>query len=327
MWILWSLAAAASVCLAVSLYCYMVAFYSPPRKPKREDVLEIPEGEIYEVFRGDMENWILTNRSLPRQEVSITSDDGLKLWGTYYEYAPGAPIELMFHGYRGNAERDLSGGVERCFRLGRSVLVVDQRCCGRSEGRTITFGIREHRDCLRWLDFMLERFGPDVKIILTGVSMGAATVLMAGGCDLPPNVIGILADCGYSSARDIMADVMKNMGVPSGLGYPFVKLGARLFGGFDPDETSPVEAVKRCKVPMIFYHGETDDFVPCAMSRKNFEACVSRKALVTIPGAGHGLCYPVARDRYVQTLGEFFGPEASWQGDVPAHAQIYRQTQ
>jgi fermentation-respiration switch protein FrsA (DUF1100 family) len=207
------------------------------------------------------------------------------------------------------------------------VLVVDQRCCGRSEGRTITFGIREHRDCLRWLDFMLERFGPDVKIILTGVSMGAATVLMAGGCDLPPNVIGILADCGYSSARDIMADVMKKMGVPSGLGYPFVKLGARLFGGFDPDETSPVEAVKRCKVPVIFYHGETDDFVPCAMSRKNFEACVSRKALVTIPGAGHGLCYPVARDRYVQTLGEFFGPEASWQGDVPAHAQIYRQTQ
>ena len=222
MWILWSLAAAAAVCLAVSLYCYMVAFYSPPRKPKREDVLEIPEGEIYEVFREDMENWILTNRSLPRQEVSITSDDGLKLWGTYYEYAPGAPIELMFHGYRGNAERDLSGGVERCFRLGRSVLVVDQRCCGRSEGRTITFGIREHRDCLRWLDFMLERFGPDVKIILTGVSMGAATGLMAGGCDLPPNVIGILADCGYSSARDIMADVMKKMGVPSGLGYPFV---------------------------------------------------------------------------------------------------------
>ena len=327
MWILWGLLAAAAVCLAISLYCYIVAFYAPPRKPKREDILEIPEGEIYEVFREDMENWIRWNRSLPRQEVEITTFDGLKLHGKYYEYAPGAPIELMFHGYRGDAERDLSGGVERCFRLGRSVLVVDQRCCGLSQGRTITFGIREHRDCLCWLDYLLERFGPDVKIILTGVSMGAATVLMAGGCDLPPNVIGILADCGYSSARAIMEEVLRNMGLPPKLGYPFVKLGARLFGGFDPDETSPLEAVKHCKVPVIFYHGETDDFVPCDMSRMNFEACASRKALVTIPGAGHGLCYPVARDLYVQTLGEFFGPEASWQGAVPAHGQIYRQTQ
>ena len=248
---------------------------------------------------------------MPQQQFTVTSFDGLKLVGNYYEYAPGAPIELMFHGYRGSGERDLNGGVQRCFKLGRSALIVEQRASGKSQGSVITFGIREHRDCLVWVDFMVKHFGPDVKIILTGISMGASTVLMAGGCDLPENVIGILADCGYSTARDIIQIVIKKMGLPVKLSYPFVKLGARLFGGFDLEETSPVEMLKKCKVPVIFFHGESDDFVPCDMSRVNFEACASRKQLVTVPGAGHGLSYPVAQESYLKAAGEFFAPETS----------------
>jgi len=311
MLIFWILLGVVVVCVGIAYWCYRIAFYAPPRKPTSGDAIELPEGEIYEVSWEDMENWIRQVRAMPQKDVEITSFDGLKLRGKYYEYAPGAPIELMFHGYRGNSERDLPGGVERCFRVGRSALIVDQRCSGRSDGKTITFGVYEHRDCLKWIDFMIDRFGKDVKIILTGISMGAATVLMAGGKELPENVIGILADCGYTSARDIMQLEIRKMGLPPKLSYPFVKLGARIFGGFDPDAFSPVEAVKACKVPVIFYHGEADDFVPCYMSQENFDACASRKALVTIPGAGHGLCYPVDRDRYVKTLADFFGPEAS----------------
>ena len=248
---------------------------------------------------------------MAHKEVSITSFDGLTLYGKFYEYAPGAPIELMFHGYRGSAERDLAGGVQRCFQVGRSALIVDQRCSGKSDGRVITFGIREHRDCLSWVRFMVQHFGADVKIILTGISMGAATVLMAGGCSLPENVIGILADCGYSSPRDIIRKVTRQMGLPVEIGYFFVKLGAKLYGGFDLEEMSPVEMVKHCKVPVIFFHGENDDYVPCEMSRINYEACLSKKQLVTIPGAGHGLCYPVAPEQYLTALREFFGPNAS----------------
>ena len=308
--IFWILGALIALILIISYICYRMAFYALPRKPMG-DAIEIPEGEIYEVFREPMERWAKEVRAMPRQSFSIRSFDGLTLWGNFYEYAPGAPIELMFHGYRGSAERDLPGGVQRCFRVGRSALIVDQRCSGKSDGHTITFGIKEHKDCLAWVDFMVRHFGPDVKIILTGISMGAATVLMAGGCELPGNVIGILADCGYSSAKDIIKVVIKSMGLPVALAYPFVKLGARLFGGFDLEETSPEEAVKRCKVPVIFYHGESDDFVPCHMSRVNFEACASRKRLVTIPGAGHGLSYPVDQERYLRELRDFFGPEAS----------------
>ena len=292
-------------------WCFRFAFYAANKPKEPTDAIDIPEGEIYEPFRPLMENWAREVRAMPCEEMTIRSFDGLTLHGRYYEYAPGAPMEIMFHGYRGNAERDLSGGVQRCFMLGRSCLIVDQRCSGRSGGHVITFGINEHRDCLAWIDHALKRFGPDVKIILTGISMGASTVLMTADKDLPDNVIGILADCGFTSAKAIIRKVIRQMGLPAGLCYPFVKLAAKLFGHFDLEEDSAIEAVKHAKVPVIFFHGEADDFVPCDMSRENFEACTSRKRLVTVPGAGHGLSFPIDQQGYLKEAGEFFNPETA----------------
>ena len=303
----------AAAVLMASYLCFRMAFYAPRKKLSDSEEIDIPEGEIYEPYRPQMERWTREVRAMPREHFTITSFDGLELHGDFFECAPGAPIELMLHGYRGSAERDLSGGVQRCFLLGRSVLLVDQRCSRRSQGDVITFGIREHRDCLSWLDFMVDHFGPERKIILTGISMGAATVMMAADKDLPSNVIGILADCGYTSPKDIICKVIRDMGISPALGYPFVKLGAKLFGRFDLEEDSPEEALKNAKVPVIFYHGEDDDFVPCDMSRRNYAACASRKALITVSGAGHGLSYPVEPERYLKTLADFFGPEASSQ--------------
>ena len=314
--LLWLLGAAAVCVLLVPLVawiCFIRVFYSPARKVPAEDKFDLPEGDIYKPHREEMIGWMTAARKGPYEEMSVTSFDGLNLYANYYEYAPGAPIELMFHGYRGSAQRDLSGGVKRCFALGRSAFIVDQRGSGRSDGTVISFGINEHRDCLRWVDFMLEHFGPDVKIILTGISMGASTVLIAAGQPLPPNVIGVLADCGFSSARSIIKNTIRGMNLPADLLYPFVRLGARLYGHFDLEETSSVEAVKSCQVPAIFFHGEADDFVPCSMSRENYEACVSRKQLVLIPGAGHGLSFPADQEVYLKALGDFFGPEASAQ--------------
>lgn len=315
LWILLALAAVVLIVLLISYLCFRKAFLADRSVKPDPDVIEIPVGEIYEPWREKMEAWSREVRAMPHEEFAIQSFDGLTLHGNFYEYAPGAPIELMFHGYRGSAERDLPGGVQRCFRVGRSALIVDQRCSGRSQGKVITFGIREHRDCLSWVDFMVNHFGPDVKIILTGISMGASTVLMAAGEKLPENVIGVLGDCGYSSPKAIIKVVIRQMGIPAWLGYPFVKLGARVFGGFDLEETSPEEALKRAKVPVILFHGEDDDFVPCEMSRVNYDACDSRKALVTIPGAGHGLSYAVDPQGYLKALREFFGPGASYSGE------------
>ena len=305
------LAALAVIVVLIAYICFRMAFYVPKKRPAAEEY-PVPDGEEHIPYREQMIQWIKESRALPHEEVQITSFDGLVLRGRYYEYAPGAPIELMLHGYRGESERDMSGGVQRCFAIGRSALVVDQRACGRSEGTVITFGAKEHKDCLYWVEYMVKRFGPDVQIILTGISMGAATVVMASGCDLPKNVIGVLADCGCSSAKQIIKLVIRNrIGLPPDLAYPFVRLGAMLFGGFDPNTASPVDYIKNTKVPVIFYHGDADDFVPSYMSQDMFDACSSRKQLVIIPGAAHGLAFPKDPETYLQTLSEFFGAEAS----------------
>ena len=148
--------------LIISYICFRIAFYVPRNTNSVSEEYSIPEGEIYEPFRDRMINWTKRTRALPHQDFEITSFDGLTLHGKYYEYAPGAPIELMFHGYRGNAERDLSGGVQRCFKLGRNILLVDQRTSGQSGGQVITFGINESRDCHSWIDFLVKHFGSDV---------------------------------------------------------------------------------------------------------------------------------------------------------------------
>ena len=296
-----------AIVLLAAYWCYRMAFYADRSIPQEE--YPVPKGEIYEPFREKMIQWIKETRQMPRQEVEITSFDGLKLRGMYYELSPNAPVEIMFHGYRGSSEQDLSGGVQRCFKAGHSALVVDQRACGRSEGNKITFGIYESRDCHSWIQFAREHFGPDRKLILCGISMGAATVLMAAGQELPDNVIGVLADCGYTSPKEIIREVIRQMKLSPTICYPFVRLGAKLFAGFDLEADSPLEAVARCKVPVILYHGESDDFVPCDMSRRNFEACTARKAFITIPGAGHGLAYGVQPERYLETLREFFPEE------------------
>ena len=305
------LAALVVIVILIAYICFRMAFYVPKKRPAAEEY-PVPDSEECLPYRDQMIQWIKETRALPQEDMQITSFDGLTLRGRYYEYAPGAPIELMLHGYRGESERDMCGGVQRCFALGRSALVVDQRACGRSEGTVITFGAKEHRDCLSWVDHMVKRFGPDVKIILTGISMGAATVVMASGCDLPKNVIGVLADCGCSSAKEIIKLVIRyRMGLPPDLSYRFVRLGARLFGGFDPDTASPVDYIRNAKVPVIFYHGDADYFVPCYMSQDMFDACPSRKEIVIIPGAAHGLCFPKDPDTYLRTLSEFFGHEDS----------------
>lgn len=293
-----------AIVMLFSLICFFLVFYIPDRKPIGENEFLTPKGVVYDPYRERMVEWIKEARAMQHLDVSIVSEDGLTLRGKFYEYAPGAPIELMVHGYRGCAERDMCGGVQRCFALGRSALIVDQRASGTSDGHIITFGVKESRDCLRWVQFINEQFGPDQKIILTGISMGASTVLMVSGKDLPENVVGVLADCGFTSAEEIIQKVIRQLKLPGFL-LPLIKFGARLFGHFRLENASAVEAVKQCKIPVIFFHGEADDYVPCDMSKQNYEACASKKRICTIPNAGHGLSYPAAPEVYLRALKEF----------------------
>lgn len=282
--------------LTISYTSYRIAFRAPKRQPG--DAPSMPSGEQYLEYKETIDSCVQEIMDRPYEEVSIISFDGLKLSGRYYHVADGAPLQIQFHGYRSSGYVDFCGGTKLALKLGYNVLVVDQRSHGRSEGKTIAFGVEERKDCLRWTNYALERFGQDIKIVLAGISMGAATVLMASDMELPPNVKGIMADCPYSSPKEIICKVGKEMKFPLILLYPFIKLGARVFGGFRLEECSAVEAVSKAKVPILLIHGEADSFVPCEMSRAIKEAGGDNVELHTFPGATHGMSYMVDAERY-----------------------------
>ena len=144
-----------------------------------------------------------------------------------------------------------------------------------------------------------------VRIMLQWL-LSAATVLMAAGCDLPKNVVGIAADCGYTSPREIIRKVIRDVHCPLFPTYALIRLGGILFGGFDLESASAAEAMERCDLPVLFIHGEDDRFVPCRMGRENFAHCHSaEKRLLTVPNAGHGMSYMADKTAYLRAVSAF----------------------
>ena len=141
----------------------MMTFYSKKEVLSKEDNFTLPDDEIYESYRDTIISDIKYARSLNGTSVSITSFDGLTLRGKYYEFDKDAPIEILFHGYKGNSERDMSTGVRRVFECKRNALIVDQRASGYSDGRVITFGIKERFDALSWANYVSKNY-PNAKI-------------------------------------------------------------------------------------------------------------------------------------------------------------------
>lgn len=283
-------------------YAYRVAFYSPT---KGRDRIPAHEGPQFEPYRKEMARIFkqLCERSF--EEVTIPSQDGLALYGRYYHVRDGAPLDICFHGYRSCALTDFSGGSELLFQLGHNVLLVDQRAHGKSQGHTIGFGVLERWDVLSWVDYALDRFGQQTEIVLMGVSMGAATVLMASDLGLPSNVKGIIADCPYASPGAIIRKVAGGMRIPVWLAWPFVCVGAKIYGGFNICEADAPRAVKNAPMPILLIHGESDNFVPCEMSEEIYRANPGKVQRHTFPGADHGLSYLADGPRYRQIVTAF----------------------
>lgn len=299
----WILLLLLALVLLISYIDYRIAFYSP--KGNQNDDYAVGHSTQMEPLRETVLGMIRSLNERPFERVWITSFDGLQLAGRYYHQADGAPLDICFHGYRGTPSRDFSGGTAIYFGQGHNVLMIEQRGqCG-SEGHTITFGVLEQIDCMAWVQYAVDRFGPDVKILLDGISMGAATVLMASGADLPENVRGIVADCPYTTPGAIIRKVCRDMHLPPRLSWPFLYLGALLFGHFHLNQGDAAEAVKHSQVPILLIHGEEDHFVPCDMSRAIAAANPEKVTLHTFPGAGHGLSYLIDGERYTALVKEF----------------------
>ncbi len=289
--------------LSISYFSYRMAFYMPKRP--EDEVYRLPPGMTDDNMGQAIEESMKEMLARPFEAVTVTSHDGRKLYGRYYHSADGAPVQILFHGYKSSAYIDCSGGTYLALKLGHNALVVDQRSHGKSEGNTITFGILERRDCLCWVNYVCERFGKDIPIVLAGLSMGAATVLMAADLPLPSNVKGIFADCPYSSPKAIICKVCGSIQLVPSLIYPFIRLGARLFGHFNLEECSALSAVQHATVPVLLIHGGNDSFVPCTMSAEIEQACKAPVTFVTVPSAGHGKSYLEDPKLYESTVLQF----------------------
>lgn len=298
----WIFGAAIILAVIFFIYAYLTAFYQSPRHRNPEPLPEeLPKGTHSEEIRQLMDEF----RGLPAEEVSIQAEDGTTLIAHYYHIKDGAPLQIQCHGYRGTALRDFCGGNHLARELCHNTLVIDQRAHGKSGGTAITFGIRERYDVLAWIEYANNRFGENTPIILAGVSMGATTVLLAAGLDLPENVRGVIADCPYSSPAAIIRRAIRYRHLPVWLTFPLVRLAARLLGGFSVMDGDAEEALRRAYVPILLIHGEEDHFVPCDMSRRLYRACVSPKRIATFPGASHGMSYLADPSRYREVTEEF----------------------
>lgn len=283
-------------------YGYKLAFYYEDPK---DSPYAYKEDDQTRACKTTLDEAIAEFEKAVCENVSITSHDGLKLTGRYYHVKDGAPLEIQCHGYKGNATRDFCGNWKIAKEAGRNVLLIDERCHGNSEGHTITFGILERKDVMNWITFANHRFGT-VPIMLSGVSMGAATVLMVSEMDLPENVKGILADCPYDAPSNIIKKVLGNdMGMPVKFVYPLIKLGGILYGKFNLDAASPVTAVKNAKVPILLIHGDDDRFVPYEMSCNIYKEAPEKITFHTIHGAGHALNYVTAPEEYTKVVQAF----------------------
>lgn len=304
MTVVWFLVVLALLFVVILFVLYDVIF-SANQKYMGDDS-SLPHGEMYDDYHDTITRCVKEVQAVPCEEVQVLSDDGLVLSGKYYHLNDDAPIIMFFHGYRCSAIRDGNGIFLYTRKLGFNVFLADQRAHGKSQGKTITFGVKERYDVRRWVEYFSERFGENQRIYLSGLSMGGATVLMASNTGLPKNVIGILADCPYSSPKAILRSVIKQLKFPVGFTYAMAKLSASWIGKFDVEEASAIEAVRESEIPTLIMHGDADDFVPCAMSMDCQIAGEDHVQLVLIKGAAHGMSHCVDTPSYEAAAYAFF---------------------
>ena len=187
-----------------------------------------------------------------------------------------------------------------------NILVPDQRSHGMSEGKFITFGVKESKDMEDWLAYYHRELGK-WPILLYGISMGASTMLYLSDRRLSGDVRGIIADCGFTSPNDIWKHVVeKNLHLPYDLSVLLIEGNCRKKLNMGPRAYSAVDAMKVCEVPVLFIHGTSDSFVPIEMTYRNYLACKAPKRLFVVPGAEHAMSYFLDKEGYENSILSFW---------------------
>lgn len=246
--------------------------------------------------------------AMPSERWQMTAEDGTQLVAHYLPVENAVRTVVLFHGWRSTWARDFGMHAETLRRLGANLLFVEQRSHGESEGKFIGFGAVEQYDCLRWLSYFREKKNDGLPVYLFGVSMGAATVLMASDKLEKGSVRGIIADSGFTSPAAIVEKVMqqKHAWAPHFF-TSLLNLWTTSRAHFSMTKNSALLSMKNNTTPILFIHGKKDDFVPIEMTMENYAACSAEKSLLLVDGAPHAKAFIVAPETYEKKIQEFFG--------------------
>lgn len=236
------------------------------------------------------------------REISITSKDGLILCAYWIPSEEAKGTILLAHGYRSTMLVDFGKVLDMYHTQGMNILLPFQRCHGKSEGRFITFGDKESEDMQCWISYHNENLSR-CPVVLSGLSMGASTVMYMLDQPLPDNVKAAIVDCGFTSPAEIIGKVFTDTThLPSGLFIRIADVFARIFAKFSLYAKDTRKILSKNALPILMIHGKADSFVPCEMSIEGFEACLGDKKLILVENAGHGLSYLKGQPEYQDSI-------------------------
>lgn len=273
--------------------------------PKRE---KKPETEPIKIERT---KWRKANNdylySLNPEDLSLRTPDGLNL-KAWFVPAESKRFVICVHGYNCNGPDEFSHVLKFYHNeLGYNYLLPDLRGHGRSEGKYIGFSGLDYKDILLWVDYLVSRFGEDIEIILHGISMGAATVMLANEHNPPPQVKLVIEDCGFTSAYEEMCCTFKSkVGFDAPWLVSLSNIWCRALVGYDlKKDASPLRWMKNAKNPVLFIHGDIDPTVPVEMCARLYNACPAPKDMVIFPGTIHAFSYYNFKQEYEEKVKEF----------------------
>lgn len=243
------------------------------------------------------------------RDTSILGQEGERLHALYAPAPrPTSRTAVIVHGYTDCAVRMLMIGYLYHRDLGFNILLPDLHYHGESEGRAIRMGWRDRLDVLRWMETADGIFGGDIRMVVHGISMGAATTMMLSGEPQRPYVKCFVEDCGYTSVREQFAKELKErFGLPAFPLLDVASLLCELEYGWNFSEASALKQVARCELPMMFIHGDADGFVPTWMVYPLFDAKPAPKELWIVPDTRHAAAYLNHPEEYTRRVGEFVG--------------------
>ena len=289
----------------VYLFLFRPNFTRAPIHREEENIKYFANNKEYHERHIADKNYIL---SLSPKMIEITSFDSLKLRSYVLERENALGTILLMHGFHSDPLREFATLARFYYENGYNVVLPFQRAHGESEGKYLTFGVKERYDCRDWLIEIAKIYGEDKPLFMQGISMGCATVLMTSSlANLPKNLCGIIADCGFTTPYEIMYFVAKReRHLPmSNLLIGIGNLMTRFFAGFDLNEASTLKSLRVNTKPVLFIHGTADDFVPFVMTWQNYEACKAEKELLAVDGAKHAVSNVMAYNEYTKTVSQF----------------------